>query len=129
MQEEHKEQLKYLDKKIESINFWVGRMEKNDCMEEWGLKLLEDKKMMNEIRDSLQVGDFDLVNLPSTRLKEEHYNSMQGSEWHKDYFNRKIYGRFLESRPLEDIEKYMEIKIDVNEKNEVTASANWKDKK
>jgi hypothetical protein len=94
--------------------------------------LLGDYTIMNEVRDSLHEREFDLVNLPRTKMKEEHYNIMQGSEWHKDYFDRRMYYTFIDSRPLEELEKYMTIKVNqygdkIND--EVTASANWKNKK
>jgi hypothetical protein len=130
MKDKYNNQIKYLDKKIENIEFWVGRLTKNDCIEEWGSKLLIDRKMMNEIRDSLKKRNFDIISSPITKIKEKHYNLIQSDTVDKEHFARKTYHEFIDSRSTKEIEKYITILVenDINKKD-VIVSANWKDKK
>ena len=131
MEEKYEAQRKHLNKKIDNLNFWVGRLTENDSKEEWGLKLLKDKRMTTEIRDSLEKKHFSIETLPLQRtlIKEKDYNRMQNNPIDKEYFLRRIYFNFIDSRSIEELEKHIEITTlhGKNQSyNDVIVKANWK---
>ena len=130
MEEKYEAQRKHLNKKIDNLNFWVGRLTENDSKEEWGLKLLKDKRMTTEIRDSLEKKHFSIETLPLQRtlIKEKDYNRMQNNPIDKEYFLRRIYFNFIDSRSIEELEKYIEIKVGHESyisDNDLIATADW----
>ena len=130
MEEKYKEQIKYLDRKIEKLNFWSTRLSENESREEWGLKLLEDERMMIEIKDSLDKKHFSIERLPLARtlIKEEDYNRIENSPIDKEYFIRRMYFNFIDSRSIEELEKYIEINVGHESyisDNDLIATADW----
>ena len=77
MEEKYEAQIKYLDRKIEKLKFWVGRLSENESREEWGLKLLEDKKMMQEVKECLKENHFPIeVTSTRTSVRSEDFNTI-----------------------------------------------------
>jgi len=131
MEEKYEAQRKHLNKKIDNLNFWVGRLTENDSKEEWGLKLLKDKRMTTEIRDSLEKKHFSIETLPLQRtlIKEKDYNRIENNPIDKEYFLRRMYFNFIDSRSIEELEKHIEITTlhGKNQSyNDVIVKANWK---
>ena len=132
MEEKYKDQIKYLDRKIDKIKFWVGRLSENESREEWGLTLLNDQKMMIELRDCLKEKHFPIEVTPTrTLIRSEDFISILRDTSTKEYFFKRMYFNFIESQSIDEIEKHIEITTlhgkDRSYKD-VIVKANWKSK-
>jgi hypothetical protein len=128
MEEQYNDQIKYLDKKIDKIKFWVGRMEKNDYYEEWGLKLLEDQKMMQEVRSVLIAKHFPIqVEKRLTIIDRKDYQSILNHANNIEYLHKRLYNNFIESQSFKEIQKHIEL-VTIDDGTNVTANCKWKSK-